>query len=51
MNWKKITDYVESKIRVRVVEDGVLKNAEERGKDFIRSILIESGWENVVFIR
>ncbi len=50
MNWKKITDFVERKIRVRVVEDGILKNAEERGKDFIRSILIESGWENIIFI-
>lgn len=50
VNWKKITDYVERKIRVRVVEDGVLKNAEERGKDFIRSILIESGWEKIIFI-
>lgn len=51
MNWKKITDYVEEKIRLRVIKDGILKNAEERGKDFIRSILIESGWESVVFIQ
>lgn len=50
MNWKKITDFVKRKIRARVVEDGILKNAEERGKDFIRSILIESGWENIIFI-
>ena len=51
MNWKKITDYVEKKTRVRVVEDGILKNAEERGKDFIRSILFESGWEKIIFIQ
>lgn len=50
MNWKKITDYVEKKTRIRVIEDGILKKAEERGKDFIRSILIESGWEKIIFI-
>lgn len=50
MNWKKITDYVEKKTRVRVIENGILKKAEERGKDFIRSILIESGWEKIIFI-
>ncbi len=51
MNWKKITDYVERKTRIRVIEDGILKNAEERGKDFIRSILIESGWDNIIFVQ
>jgi hypothetical protein len=50
MNWKIITDYVEKKTRVRVIEDGILKKAEERGKDFIRSILVESGWEKIIFI-
>lgn len=51
MNWKKITDYVERKIRVRVVEDRILKKAEARGKDFIRSVLTESGWEEIIFIQ
>lgn len=51
MNWKKITGYVEEKIRIKVLEDGILKNAEERGNDFIKSLLLESGWENIIFIR
>ena len=51
LNWKKITNYVEDKIKLRVVEDGVLKTAEKRGRDFIESILIESGWDKVIFIK
>ena len=50
-NWKKITNYVEEKIQIRVVEDGVLKTAEKRGRDFIESVLIESGWEKVIFVK
>lgn len=51
MNWKQITSYVEKKIRIKVLEDGILKNAETRGHDFLKSLLIESGWENVIFIQ
>jgi len=51
MQWKQITDYVEEKIRLKVTEDGLLKNAELRGNEFIKSMLLESGWENVTFIR
>ncbi len=49
--WKQITNFVEKKIRIKVLEDGILKNAEKRGQDFIKSILLESGWENVIFIQ
>jgi len=49
--WKQITNFVEKKIRIKVLEDGILKNAEIRGQDFIKSILLESGWENVIFIQ
>ncbi|MCK5153649.1 MAG: DUF4230 domain-containing protein [Spirochaetales bacterium] len=51
MNWKQITNYVEEKIRIKVLEDGILKSAEARGNEFIKSLLIESGWESVVFIQ
>ncbi len=51
MHWKQITNYVEEKIRIKVLEDGILKNAETRGNEFIKSLLMESGWESVVFIR
>ncbi|MCD6396999.1 MAG: DUF4230 domain-containing protein, partial [Spirochaetaceae bacterium] len=51
LNWKKITNYVEEKIELKVIEDGVLKTAEKRGQDFIESILIDSGWENIIFVQ
>lgn len=51
MNWKQITKYVEEKIRIKVLEDGILKNAETRGNEFIKSLLMESGMETVVFIQ
>lgn len=51
INWKQITNFVEEQIRKRVLEDGILINAETRGKEFIQSLLIESGWENVSFIQ
>ncbi|MCF6334859.1 MAG: DUF4230 domain-containing protein [Spirochaetales bacterium] len=50
IHWKAITAYVEDKIRDRIIEDGVLINAKERGLKFIKSILSESGWENIYFI-
>ena len=48
-DWKKITAYVENKIRQKVIEDGILHKAEIRWKDFIISLLQESGWENISF--
>jgi len=51
LNWKKITNYVEEKIKLKVIEDGVLKTAEKRGQDFIESILIDSGWDNIIFVQ
>lgn len=51
IHWMQITSYVEEKIRAKVLEDGILKNAETRGNDFIKSLLLESGWENIVFIQ
>ncbi len=51
VHWRSITGYVEEKIRDRVIKDGVLINAKKRGSEFIRSILKESGWENIYFTR
>ncbi len=51
LNWRKITNYVEEKIKLKVIEDGVLKTAEKRGRDFIESILIDSGWDNITFVQ
>jgi Protein of unknown function (DUF4230) len=49
--WKQITAYVEEKIKIRVLEDGILKIAEERVNEFITSLLIDSGWEKINFIQ
>jgi len=47
--WKHISDYVEMKIRSRVIQEGILEKTEENMKHMIRSILKESGWEYISF--
>ncbi|MFP4267637.1 MAG: DUF4230 domain-containing protein [Spirochaetaceae bacterium] len=49
--WRGITRYVESRIRPRVIEEGILKRAEERARSYIRSLLSEGGYEEIVFER
>lgn len=48
-NWRAITSFVADKILVRVVEDGILAMALENGKRFLRSLLAEAGFPEVVF--
>lgn len=47
--WRRITHYVEDRIRPRVIEEGILKRAEERARGYIRSLLSEGGYEEIVF--
>ncbi|MFO7849533.1 MAG: DUF4230 domain-containing protein, partial [Spirochaetia bacterium] len=47
--WKRITHYVENRVRPRVLEEGILKRAEERARGYIRSMLSEGGYEEIVF--
>ncbi len=51
LHWKKITDFVTPEIKKRVLEAGILKEAETRLEDFLSSLLQESGFESVEFIR
>ncbi|HDQ15365.1 MAG TPA: DUF4230 domain-containing protein, partial [Sediminispirochaeta sp.] len=48
-SWKKITGYVEEKIRQKVIEDGILRKTEELNREALRRILKEAGWKNIVF--
>ena len=47
--WRRITDYVEEKIRRRVIDEGILTRTEERIKEILTRLLQSSGWEEIVF--
>lgn len=51
LHWKTISGFVESKIIKRVLEKGILQEADERLKVFITSFLKEAGFESVEFTR
>ncbi len=51
LHWKRITDFVKPEIKKRVLKAGILKEAEARLEDFLSSLLHESGFESVEFIR
>ncbi|MEW5815273.1 MAG: hypothetical protein AB1798_07770 [Spirochaetota bacterium] len=46
---KRLTDLVSIKIRQRVIEEGILIKARERGEEFIRKFLTDAGYNQVVF--
>lgn len=50
--WKELTAYAEEKIREKVIQEGILEQAEERGKEFLRRIFLDSGTgiSEIVFI-
>lgn len=47
--WRKISEYVEERIRRRVIQEGILDKTEENMRRFITKLLEESGWEQVSF--
>lgn len=47
--WREITDYVEEKIRARVIEAGILVKTEGRMKSTLTGLLKSAGWEKIVF--
>jgi len=48
-SWKEITAFVHSRIIAKVKEDGILEKADENGKRFLEQLLLDSGWNKVVF--
>lgn len=49
--WKRLTDYAEERIRSRVIDEGILELAEDRGREFLERIFLapDTGIEEIVF--
>jgi hypothetical protein len=47
--WKAITALVEEEIRAKVIEEGILEEAEKRGKAYLRAVLKQAGYERISF--
>jgi hypothetical protein len=48
--WKRISSFVGRKVQEKVIEENILETAGERGKQFLREILLDAGFQSVVFI-
>gem|GEM_PF-2359452 len=47
--WRIITDYVQDKIRSRVLDEGILITTDKKMKELLTRIMQASGWEHIVF--
>ncbi len=47
--WKRLSSFVVEHLRDRVIQEGILETARERGELFIRSFLEKSGFQRVEF--
>ncbi len=50
-HWKQIARYVQSHVEKKVLQKGILTEADSRLKEFISSFLHESGFQSVTFIQ
>jgi hypothetical protein len=50
--WKRLTEYAEERIRSRVVNEGILEQAEDRGREFLERIFLDpdTGIVDIVFL-
>lgn len=48
-NWRRLTDFVRSRVEVIVRDMGILEMAEERGERFIERMLKDAGYREVIF--
>ena len=51
LHWKRITDFARPEIEKRILAEGILTEADKRLKEFLSSLLYESGFEQVIFTR
>ncbi len=51
LHWKLITRYVESQVRKKVLDKGILTEADSRLKEFISAFLHDAGFQSVTFIQ
>ncbi len=49
--WRRVSDYVEQRIREKVVEDGILEKTEENMQQILKRILQDLGWKYITFTR
>jgi len=48
--WKKIAAFVEEKIRILVIEEGILLLTEEKGRQFIERFFLDAGYSTIIFL-
>lgn len=49
-NWKKLTAFIAREIEGKVIEEGILKTARERGEEFFRRLFLEAGYNDIIFM-
>lgn len=47
--WRRVAAFVTERVRERTIQEGILEEADERGRRAIRSLLLESGYDEVLF--
>jgi hypothetical protein len=48
-NWRKLTSFVEEKIKQKFINEGFLQEADSNGRAFLRRLFREGGYQNVIF--
>ena len=48
-DWKMLTSFVERQVAADAEEHGILQLAEENGKRFLRRLLLDTGYDSVIF--
>ena len=51
LHWKLIARYVKAHVEKKVLDKGILEEADSRLKNFISSFLHEAGFQSVTFIQ
>lgn len=49
-SWKKLTAFIAREIEGKVIEEGILETARERGEEFFRRLFLEAGYNDIVFM-
>jgi len=49
-NWKKLTAFIAREIEGKVIEEGILDAAQERGEEFFRKLFLEAGYHDIIFM-
>ena len=47
--WRRVAGFVSDRVRKRTIDDGILTEASERGRNAIRALLLGAGYDEVSF--